>query len=633
MQEGIKQIGEAIYDDDNAILSLIKDISYKDKKDNYLNIVQINFNTQKDKIEIKNYGEANKDSAKELLWIGTAPASSSPQWYTTGNKADYLISQAIPNIINMNIEGLSEDLKTILEQFYFDMGEQKGVNNKFRYILDTNKIKGEFKDIEKVYKENDNDAKKTTNDFIKIIDQYIKESLDLKTKDIALYFLSIDNEILSQNEAYKEAIKEERYGLDDTSKKGICSVCGKDKKVTADTSKLQLKFYTTTNINFPSGFSKNNYYKSMQICKDCIIYIMSGEQYINDNLSSKLGGVPVYIIPHFIYEPKFNKNKMEEISRNIKSTFNEAKNVEAIGDFRDEIEIHSDNYDNYFLLNLLFYKKSQKSVKVQKLIKDVNPSRFGELIESSKSIQKRFKELIDEEFNMPFGLQSVYYLTPVKVKSGEVQDFRKLLSLYDNIFKKSYIKKEVLITNFLNMIKIHYFNKENQFNIRPQTFFSKSIIQSHMLIKYLEKINCLKEGEGMDLDSIILEDEIKAYMEEMNYSEQEASLFLLGYLVAQVGNKQRMEREGKKPILNKINFNSMDLNKVKRLSNEIPEKLKQNGVLLYNEKQYFAHKKLMDKHRNDWKLSKHDNLYYIMSGYSYGSTIAIYRKGNKNDKK
>lgn len=136
----------------------------------------------------------------------------------------------------------------------------------------------------------------------------------------------------------------------------------------------------------------------------------------------------------------------------------------------------------------------------------------------------------------------------------------------------------------------------------------------------------------MDLDSIILNDEIKDYMGEMKYSEQESSLFLLGYLVAQVGNQQRTDREGKKPILNKINFNSMDLNKVKRLSNEIPEKLRQNGVLRYNEKEYFAHKKLMDKHRNDWYLSKHDNLYYIMSGYAYGTTKAIYRKEKENDK-
>ncbi|MGO1470850.1 MAG: TIGR02556 family CRISPR-associated protein, partial [Tissierella sp.] len=500
----------------------------------------------------------------------------------------------------------------------------------FRYIIDTNKVDGEFEDVKQIYEHNDKDVKKTIKDVSKKLDNFIKGNLNLKTKDIALYFLTINEEKISNNKEYKNAIKEEMYSLDENLPKDYCSVCSKNSQVTSDTSKLQLKFYTTTNINFPSGFSKSNYNKNMQICEECMSFLMSGEQYIKDNLSSRLGGMPIYIIPHFLFEPDPSKKKMDEISKNIQKTFNESKNVGGIENFRDEL-IETTPEDNEFLLNILFYKINQQSVKVQRLIKDVNPSRFGELIIASKGIQRRFEDLISNNLKIPLGLQSVYYLTPVKVKTGEVQDFRKLLALYDAIFKEVKIKKEVLITNFLNMIKIHYYNKENQFNIKPSRFFSKSIIQSHMLIKYLEKINCLKEGEGMDLDSIILDEEIKNYMKEMNYSEQEASMFLLGYLVSQVGNRQRMEREGKKPILNKINFNSMDLNKVKRLSNEIPDKLRQNKILKYNEKQYFAHKKLMDKHRNDWQLSKHDNLYYIMSGYAYGTTKLIYKKGNEDD--
>lgn len=631
MQEAIKQVGEAIFDRENLELNLVKDIRYKDKKGNYLNVIQINFNTKTGNIEIKNYGEASKDSPRELLWIGNATASSAAQWYTTGDKLEYLISQTIPNIVDKNIEGLSEELSKILEQFYYDMGEQKG-SRRFRYIIDLNKINNKLDNIDQIYEENNNDVRKTIKDVSKRVDQFIEESLKLKPREIVLYFISIDSKPLSKNKYYKEAIKEERYSLDDNSPKECCSVCGENKQVTYDTSKLQLKFYTTTNINFPSNFSKGNYHKNMQICGNCMSYLTSGEQYIKDNLSSRLSGMPIYIIPHFLFEQEVNKIQMDKLSANINKEFNEAKNVEGMEEFRDSL-IDNMEDDNYFLLNILFYRINQKSVKVQKLIKDVNPSRFTEMIDSGRKIKKRFKELIGDSFEMPLGLQSVYYLTPVKVKSGEVQDFRKILELYDSIFKGIKINKEILIRSFLDMIKIHYYNKENQFNISPKSWFSKDIIQSHMLIKYLENINCLKEGEGMDLNSIILDDEIKNYMKEMNYSEQETSMFLLGYLVSQVGNKQRMEREGKKPILNKINFNSMDLNKVKRLSNEIPEKLRQNGVLMYNEKQYFAHKKLMDKHRNNWELSKHDNLYYIMSGYAYGTTEFAYRKENENDKK
>lgn len=630
MQEGILQVGKSVYDDENALLNLVKDIKFKHNNGNYLNIIQINFNTKEEKLEIKNYGEAEEDSPKRLLWIGTASGAQSPQWYTTGNKLEYLISQTIPNIVNMNIENLSKRLEDIIKKFYYDMGEQKGSKRRYRYIVNINKISAEFDEMAEIYEKNNKDVKKTIKDISKILDDYIEKILGFKTKDIALYFLSIDDEPISDDKNYRNAIKEERYSLSNKSVKDHCSVCSKIAPVTSDTSKLQLKFYTTTNINFPSDFSKNNYRKNMQICEDCLSYLMTGEQYIKDNLSSRLGGMPVYIIPHFLFDPDFNKKTMDKLSSEIKHNFDQAKNVEGIINFENNLVNFTE--DNYFLLNILFYKINQKSVKVQRLIKDVSPSRLSKIIDSSKQVRNDFQKLISYSFKMPLGLQSIYYLTPVKLKSGEVQDFRKLLSLYDAVFKQAKIKKEVLINNFINMVKIHYFNKENQFNITPSKNFSKNIIQSHMLIKLLEKIGCLKEGKGMDIDSLKLDDEMKGYMKEMKFSEQESALFLLGYLVSEVGNRQRIEREGKKPILNKINFNSMDLNKVKRLSNEIPEKMRQNDVLKYNEKVYFAHKKLLDKNRNDWTLSKHDNLYYIMSGYAYGTTKLMYRKGNEDDK-
>ena len=633
MQEGILQVGKSVYDEDNALLNLIKEVKIKDRKDNYYHIIQINFNTKNNKIEIKDYGEASEDISKKLLWIGTASGAASPQWYTTGNKIEYLISQTITNIVSMDIENLSEKLRKIIDEFYFDMGEQKGIKNRYRYVIDINKISNDFEDISKIHKENDQKVKKTVKDLSKKLDNYIVDNLGYKTKDIALYFLSIDDKPISDDKNYREAIKEEKYGIDDGKLVSHCSVCSKTASVSDDTSKLQLKFYTTTNINFPSNFSKSNYYKNMQICEDCMTYLMTGEQYIMDHLNSRLGGMPVYIIPHFLFEPNFEKQDMDLISEKIMDTFDQSKNIEGITRAEDEIINSFDLSDqnNYYLLNIVFYKINQKAVKVQRLIKDINPSRFAKIISSAKEIKFKFKELISHSFNMPLGLQSVYYLTPVKIKSGEVQDFRKLLSIYDSIFKESRIERSILIKNFISMMKIHYFNKENQFNIKPSKYFSKNIVQSNMLLKLLEHIGCLKEGEGMNIDILEINDNIKEYIDEMNYSEEESALFLLGYLVSEVGNRQYNDREGRKPILNKINFNSMDMNKVKRLSSEIVDKLRQNKILKYNEKVYHAHKKLMDKHIKDWSLNKHDNLYFIMSGYAYGTTKMMLRKGNEND--
>lgn len=73
-------------------------------------------------------------------------------------------------------------------------------------------------------------------------------------------------------------------------------------------------------------------------------------------------------------------------------------------------------------------------------------------------------------------------------------------------------------------------------------------------------------------------------------------------------------------ILNKLNFHGMDGAKVRRLSSEVFEKLRQVKILAYNEKLYAAHKGLLDARMGKgWTLNKDDNLFYLLSGYGYES--------------
>jgi CRISPR-associated protein Csh1 len=61
----------------------------------------------------------------------------------------------------------------------------------------------------------------------------------------------------------------------------------------------------------------------------------------------------------------------------------------------------------------------------------------------------------------------------------------------------------------------------------------------------------------------------------------------------------------------------MDFVKVKRLSNEILNKLRQEKILRYTEAIFSAHKMLMGLNEKNWKYNKDENLYYILSGYAY----------------
>ena len=142
-------------------------------------------------------------------------------------------------------------------------------------------------------------------------------------------------------------------------------------------------------------------------------------------------------------------------------------------------------------------------------------------------------------------------------------------------------------------------------------------------VNFLERFGALKGGEGMDIEKLNLNNDITSYIKEMGYNEQQTSLFLLGVLIGAIGREQSNRQREKaqegtyKPILNKINFNGMDRYRIMKLSNQIPSKLRHEKIQQYYEGIYSAHKYLLDKNIQNWKLNKDESLFYLLSGYGY----------------
>ena len=119
----------------------------------------------------------------------------------------------------------------------------------------------------------------------------------------------------------------------------------------------------------------------------------------------------------------------------------------------------------------------------------------------------------------------------------------------------------------------------------------------------------------------------------MDYNKAQTALFLLGRLIGEVGYRQG----GKEPILEKINYQGMDPRRILRLTNEVFEKLKQYKVLQYNKGIFSICKMLLDKEIEHWSLDDQENVFYILSGYSYRRRYkanrdeSISEEENKND--
>jgi CRISPR-associated protein Csh1 len=161
-----------------------------------------------------------------------------------------------------------------------------------------------------------------------------------------------------------------------------------------------------------------------------------------------------------------------------------------------------------------------------------------------------------------------------------------------------------------------------------------------MYIKFLEYLGNIKGGEQLDTSEMKIKDYYKNYIEELNFDEQQTALFLLGVLIGKIGNKQfsqlnkgSSDNDGRKPILNKLNYNGIDKRKIIRLTNDVFSRLNQLKIRHYSEDIFFEMNKLLDKNINSWKLDKEENLFYLLSGYSFETVFAmnVNKKDNKEE--
>lgn len=133
--------------------------------------------------------------------------------------------------------------------------------------------------------------------------------------------------------------------------------------------------------------------------------------------------------------------------------------------------------------------------------------------------------------------------------------------------------------------------------------------------------------ESSIVNDLISKDIIKYWENlEIYQDNQKKGLFLLGYMIGEIGNKQYGKHK-KKPILNKINFQGMGTEKLERVYSDILEKLKQYQILGYNENIYSASHLLIEENIDKWSLSNQENVFYILSGFAFSNFL--YRKRYK----
>jgi CRISPR-associated protein Csh1 len=645
MIDAIKKLGEYVKNNKTnkkEILELLcltlPEKVIKDKKEYKQHVVFLNFDTTNKTIDIE-YEEVNaggKDSGREYLWVGNNKANK-PQVYFTTNKLEYLLTDSLKNIIktleklenkNKVNGGLKNCLDNVLKIFF----EECDCGFYIKPCIIFNNISNN------INKNNINSTglskKEKKISFEEMIKEEKKELLSskkLKDNEIARYTVKLNGELACNFTEYVDMVYYEKieqlFDSKGSYKKnlqtaGICSVCDKKNiSTTSDTTNLQFKYYITDKLGFSSNLDEK-FIKNYNICKECYIDLMIGENFVKNNLKSRIGDLYVYIIPYFIF--KTTTLNIKDFAEYIKQTSNSIVNLKSFKGFQDMLSEYKEYEDekNYFIINYLFYHESKSEFKILKLIKDIPPSRLDIIRKMEEDINKLF----EKEENLKVNLEGVYRCIPIK--KDNYYGFSKFLEVIDNIFSNTLVDYNFLINQFTEVIRILKFKREG-YNIWVDTDFEHKILQMNLVLLFFKKLNIL--GGNMINSNVTnvgennLPNEILEYWKNLEIYNDDCkrALFLLGYLIGEVGRAQDTKYIKNRPVLNKINFQGMGVEKLIRLSNDIFEKLIQYDKLRYNENIYSVLKQKIDKNIKEWSLSNQENVFYILSGYAFSDYIVL----------
>jgi len=176
-------------------------------------------------------------------------------------------------------------------------------------------------------------------------------------------------------------------------------------------------------------------------------------------------------------------------------------------------------------------------------------------------------------------------------KTGEQLGSARYLEIIDSIFLGRELDCSSLIDQFMEVARILKFERKG-YNVSNEGKLEDKLLQQNFLLTFLKKMEILG-GEKMEEKNTAggecggkIPEEIEGYWHDVGiYSDnRKKALFLLGYLVGEIGREQSSGRDrGKEPILEKINFQGMGREKILRLKNDVFVGLKNYRLLQYDE--------------------------------------------------
>lgn len=433
--------------------------------------------------------------------------------------------------------------------------------------------------------------------------------------------------------------------LTSDSHEGFCYVSNAPQSdvsmMSVDDRKRILKMFQSTLLNYASNFNEKNLNKNFQLSNKVLERIKSGDSFIRKNLNVNIAGVQHFLIPEF---PTWKEVDLElavsKIGLEKDLLFGEKTLKKLFNDYSDWSE-------EIYWVNFLAKYPDRHSFKTINLIKDVSEPYLRKVIRTFNNVDWAFRDLNDavnwsdvmsgkKHESYSFNFSTIYRIITFKhdKKSKKpISNRNNCLEIFKQILEANKIGKEELYSHFCELIKSYYYGTaeaKGYFNVRSYNKDNFKYATRDSVFKYLAFFQVLKILNLIDMktddsntkENINFGDRINLFFTEMDYTDAQRALFYLGRMVNDI---ERLQKGKSKTVLDKLNYNGMGKDDIRRSSNALFEKRQQyrnsdNKKALKSfdfDHGYFN--ELFDY--NSWEsksITEQEALFFILSGYSYG---------------
>ncbi len=458
----------------------------------------------------------------------------------------------------------------------------------------------------------------------------IKDELNLgkDDKEVLFYSLIRSNQInngdpkkLFTLDGYEDFILG-KFAADDKEKKGLDYITGEfsEKTIEANFSDRYSmhKVFQTTVFNYASNFS--DFRKNFQSNPATLASLDKASDYVLNNFNTTIAGLNHIVVPNFLHKDleSFDLNQIKLfLDKTGELLFHYQKLDTDLDKSLPDVDL--------IWVNYIAFESDGNFFKVINHIKDINSAYLKKLIEVFGRTEFEFRSYIGGK--SLFNLRSIYRMIPVRDR--QKSKVNPVLNLFNDILEQKPIRQDLIFDHFITLVLCHWYGRSRAYtNIGESTSFDFSIKDA--VYKYSALIYALKQLNLTDMEKETAQQEdtespktdfqkrVDHFFEKMDYSEQEKAMFYLGRVLSSVAYAQYKKGHESKPVLKKINFNGMDSQAVVRLSLDLSEKARQYTI--HRETEWnFAHFR-ENFNEKDWPLTKEQNVFYLMAGYSFGLT-------------